>query len=65
MKYCKSYCGVCCIDGTCPKANEEEYSERGCDVPKSCKECYRYKGCEDCYFADTEMCIMNDDSQNS
>lgn len=26
---CKSYCGLSCIDGTCPIANREEYEERG------------------------------------
>lgn len=51
MKRCKEYCGVSCIDGTCPKANIEEYVERGYDVVTKCDDCSRYKGCEDCYFS--------------
>ena len=54
--YCPSYCGVSCIDGSCPVANYEEYAERGYDLVHNCKECPRILGCEDCYFADTEMC---------
>lgn len=57
MKRCKGYCGLSCIDGTCPIANKEEYEERGYDVPKNCNDCYRYEGCEDCYFNGTDMCI--------
>ena len=48
MKRCKGYC---------PIANREEYEERGYDVPKNCNDCYRYEGCEDCYFNGTDMCI--------
>lgn len=55
--YCKGYCGVACIDGTCPKANVDEYMERGQGVPYSCKECWLYRGCEDCCFDGTEICI--------
>ena len=55
-KRCKSYVGVTCVDGTCPMANREEYEERCMDVPKGCKECWYYKGCEDCALADTEYC---------
>lgn len=57
MKYCKQYCGVACIDGSCPKANRDEYEERCYDVIKNCKECHRYKGCEDCYFDGTKDCV--------
>lgn len=53
---CKSYCGLSCIDGTCPIANREEYEERGYPVPKNCGDCYRYEGCEDCCFDGTEYC---------
>ena len=55
-KYCKGYCGVACVDGTCPMANREEYDERGYDIVKNCKECHYYKGCEDCCFDGTDMC---------
>jgi hypothetical protein len=28
LKRCPEYCGVACIDGSCPIANREEYAER-------------------------------------
>lgn len=44
MKYCTSYIGVSCVNGTCPNAQEyEEYHK-----PIPCKECFHYQGCEDC-----------------
>ena len=55
-KRCKDYVGVACVDGSCPKANWEEYAERDMDVVKSCKECHYYKGCEDCALDGTEYC---------
>ena len=54
MKVCKGYCGLACVDGTCPIANREEYEERGYFVVRSCRECHFYKGCEDCCFDGTE-----------
>ena len=51
-KICRTYCGVACIDGTCPKANMDEYIERGYDAVRDCAECHYYRGCEDCYFND-------------
>lgn len=58
MKYCSSYVGVSCIDGSCPVANAEEYEERDYDVPRGCRDCGRYKGCEDCYFSSPENAAM-------
>lgn len=55
-KRCKSYCGLACIDGSCPIENREEYEERGYDVVETCNDCYRYEGCEDCCIEGTEMC---------
>lgn len=55
-KYCRNYVGVACIDGTCPKANYAEYVEWDIPVIKSCRECYFYKGCEDCALAGTDYC---------
>lgn len=37
-----------CIDGSCPKANQEEYEEYGIPVVRTCFECSYYRGCEDC-----------------
>lgn len=39
-KRCRNYVGVACIDGTCPKANAEEYEERCIPVIKNCRDCY-------------------------
>lgn len=51
-KICRSYCGLACVDGSCPMANYDEYMERGYDIVHSCSECHYYRGCDDCYFAD-------------
>lgn len=56
MKHCKGYCGVACVDGTCPAANREEYEERDIPVPRNCRECHMYRGCEDCCLDGTEYC---------
>lgn len=48
-EYCIGYCGVACVDGSCPYA-DKPYREPQCD------ECWLYKGCEDCYFDGTEQC---------
>lgn len=57
MNRCKGYVGVACVDGSCPIANREEYEERCMDVIENCKECWRYKGCEDCALDGTEYCV--------
>lgn len=56
MKRCKSYVGVACVNGLCPKANADEYAERCMDVISDCNDCFYYKGCEDCAFVDTGYC---------
>ena len=56
---CGGYCGVACVNGSCPKALAEEYAERCMDVIKECDECPDYRGCEDCAFKDTDECIKN------
>lgn len=56
MKFCSNYTGITCVDGNCPIARSEDYSEYGIDVPKNCKECSDYKGCEDCAWFGTELC---------
>lgn len=59
-KYCKNYCGLACIDGSCPNAQYEAADERygygiaedmGLEKTK-CKDCYKYKGCSDCINED-------------
>ena len=55
-KVCSGYTGIVCIDGSCPKANVEEYINRFMDIVKDCADCIFYKGCEDCAFNGTELC---------
>lgn len=55
-KRCEHYCGVACVDGSCPIANRDEYAERGYDVINTCDECIYYNGCEDCAFEGEEFC---------
>ena len=62
MKQCKNYCGLACVDGTCPVANQEEYQERCIPVIWNCNDCHMYKGCEDCYFNGTEYCRKEEQS---
>lgn len=57
---CPQYLGVACIDGYCPRANRDEYLERGMDVPESCNDCPQNRGCEDCYFKGTKYCDKRD-----
>lgn len=56
MEKCKDYVGLSCVDGSCPKANWEEYAERDIPVIRKCDDCHYYKGCEDCALCDTEYC---------
>lgn len=63
MSKCKDYCGLACVDGSCPIANAEEYEERCMDVIKKCDDCLFNKGCEYCIFADTEYCEKEGDKR--
>lgn len=55
-KICKRYVGVSCVDGSCPIANIEKYMEYNIPTITKCKNCYMYKGCEDCALYGTEYC---------
>ena len=57
MSRCKGYLGVSCVNGSCPIAIREDYEEYGIPVVRSCDECHKYRGCEDCEWEGTEMCI--------
>lgn len=50
--YCKNYCGVACVNGSCPMALDDQYAERERSPIKNCSECFYYNGCEDCYFSE-------------
>lgn len=48
---CPNYCGITCVDGSCPNAMAEEYQEYGYEHC-TCEDCGYYEGCGDCCFAD-------------
>ena len=52
----KSYVGVSCVDGTCPKARADDYEEYSAPVGFNCDDCWLYKGCEDCALYGTNEC---------
>ena len=54
-RVCESYCGVACVDGRCPIALYYEDSTMF-ETKPSCKDCFHYKGCEDCAFKDMHLC---------
>lgn len=58
IKLCRRYLGVHCIDGSCPRAMEEEYADRCMDIVTSCEECPFYYGCVDCGWWGTSICIL-------
>lgn len=60
MKRCVNYVGIFCVNGLCPKANYDEYKETNIPLKQFCKHCLYYKGCEDCCFYGTDMCIKED-----
>lgn len=43
MDYCSSYCGLACVDGSCPMIQNCRYD---------CSMCWLYAGCADCVFSD-------------
>lgn len=45
--FCAGYCGLACVNGTCPKIENRRYH---------CIDCWLYKGCEDCCFKGTVYC---------
>lgn len=56
MFQCDCYCGVSCVDGSCPIALADIYQEYGMDVVRSCDGCIFYRGCDDCAFAGSDLC---------
>lgn len=59
MNICDSYCGIACINGSCPIVNAKLYPERCMDIITDCNDCIYYKGCDDCYFYnDKNICPL-------
>lgn len=54
--FCIHYCGVACMDGSCPQANRAEYEERGIPFVERCDECPEYRGCKDCCWYGEDEC---------
>ena len=50
MRYCKNYCGLACVDGSCPNAIYEscDYADDIGLKSIKCEDCWKYKGCTDC-----------------
>ena len=55
-----TYVGVACVNGSCPVALAEQWSEYDYSFVKGCDECWLYKGCEDCGLYDGEYCTVED-----
>lgn len=64
MEHCPNYCGVACIDGSCPVALRDDYSERGYDAILDCADCPYNLGCVDCMFDGTDGCEYGLDRRN-
>lgn len=68
-KRCSQYCGITCVDGHCPNAlddmdrrsDTDAYAAYHLDKKLSCSKCGYYRGCEDCYFAGTDMCTKENE----
>lgn len=46
-KICPDYCGVACVNGTCPQIENKQYR---------CDDCWLYEGCKDCAFKGEDYC---------
>lgn len=57
---CPRYCGISCINGSCP--NTRNIEEEGYSYIK-CEDCFYYLGCEDCYFAESEDCLKTENKE--
>lgn len=53
---CNGYCGVTCVHGQCSTTLNNKCNDLYGGYP-SCNDCIYYKGCDDCYFKDTDMCV--------
>lgn len=61
---CRSYVGIACVDGSCPKSDRDESGGYCKPIIESCDECGLYEGCADCALAQTEHCDRAGDPQN-
>ena len=54
MKDCEEYCGIACIDGSCPRASGTK-DQRGKIL---CENCPYNHGCIDCTYRFENVCII-------
>ena len=55
-KPCANYCGVTCVDGSCPNADDFTYDRT------DCVDCFYNNGCDDCYFCNEEgRCTIDEE----
>lgn len=61
LVHCPEYCGVACVNGSCPNALHEICPDIYKEV--SCENCFEYKGCKDCtaYGCDEELIMRYGD----
>ena len=73
IKMCPNYCGFTCVNGHCPNAlddmdrrsDTDAYAAYHLDKKLPCSKCTYYHGCEDCYFAGTDMCVKENKNNES
>ena len=55
-EFCDAYCGVACVNGSCPKIENKQYH---------CIDCWLYKGCKDCcFYGDIDFCPHAGESES-
>lgn len=59
--YCHGYIGLACVTGSCPNAIEDEDGRKH---RIKCKDCWFYKGCEDCAAPYYGCCIKQEKELN-
>ena len=55
--YCHGYIGEACVFGSCPNAIEDEDGHKH---RIKCKDCFFYKGCEDCAAPYYGCCVKQE-----
>lgn len=63
MVTCPGYMCISCVDGNCPIARSDDYSEYGLDVIDDCSECPKYQGCDGCVYRGTQYCVEPNPNQ--
>lgn len=60
MNKCEIYCGIACINGLCPNADEDK------QIKIKCTDCFYNEGCADCiYSKNGKQCSITMPSRES